>query len=90
MELSSSVDLDEYARETDGFSGADLQALVYNAHLEAIHSAAPQKNLNTAQDAESISYVVISDKEDGSIKSRAEDLALQKRVSYIDGIHIHT
>ncbi|KAL3417949.1 Peroxisome biosynthesis protein PAS1 [Phlyctema vagabunda] len=29
--------LAEIARKTDGYSGADLQALVYNAHLEAIH-----------------------------------------------------
>ncbi|KAI4205123.1 MAG: hypothetical protein LQ346_001520 [Caloplaca aetnensis] len=27
----------EIARVTDGYSGADLQAVVYNAHLEAIH-----------------------------------------------------
>ncbi|KAI4210980.1 MAG: hypothetical protein LQ351_006207 [Letrouitia transgressa] len=29
--------LQEVARRTEGFSGADLQALIYNAHLEAIH-----------------------------------------------------
>lgn len=29
--------LDEVASRTDGMSGADLQALMYNAHLEAIH-----------------------------------------------------
>ncbi|EME39300.1 hypothetical protein DOTSEDRAFT_159533 [Dothistroma septosporum NZE10] len=27
----------EVARRTDGYSGADLQAVMYNAHLEAIH-----------------------------------------------------
>ena len=31
--------LDEVAARTDGFSGADLQAVVYNAHLEAVHDA---------------------------------------------------
>lgn len=38
--LSSSPthqDLHEVARRTDGYSGADLQAVIYNAHLEAIH-----------------------------------------------------
>lgn len=29
--------LEEVAKRTDGFSGADLQALMYNAHLEAVH-----------------------------------------------------
>ncbi|KAH8815476.1 P-loop containing nucleoside triphosphate hydrolase protein [Xylogone sp. PMI_703] len=29
--------LAEISRRTEGYSGADLQALVYNAHLEAIH-----------------------------------------------------
>lgn len=29
--------LDEIARQTEGYSGADLQAVMYNAHLEAIH-----------------------------------------------------
>ncbi|KAI9859647.1 MAG: Peroxisome biosynthesis protein pex1 [Trichoglossum hirsutum] len=29
--------LREVARRTDGYSGADLQAVIYNAHLEAIH-----------------------------------------------------
>ncbi|KAG9243916.1 P-loop containing nucleoside triphosphate hydrolase protein [Calycina marina] len=29
--------LEEIARRAEGYSGADLQALVYNAHLEAIH-----------------------------------------------------
>ncbi len=31
--------LQELADRTEGYSGADLQALVYNAHLEAIHRA---------------------------------------------------
>ncbi|KAF3005703.1 Peroxisome biosynthesis protein pex1 [Curvularia kusanoi] len=34
---SSTQNLREIARRTDGYSGADLQAVVYNAQLEAIH-----------------------------------------------------
>lgn len=37
MHLSTDVDLDHLASRTEGFSGADLQAVLYNAHLEAIH-----------------------------------------------------
>ena len=31
--------LQDVARATEGYTGADLQAVVYNAHLEAIHDA---------------------------------------------------
>lgn len=36
-EKSSSRNLSEVAERTAGYSGADLQAVIYNAHLEAIH-----------------------------------------------------
>ncbi|OXH34334.1 peroxin-1 [Cryptococcus neoformans] len=39
LELGEDVDLEVVARESEGFSGADLQALVYNAHLEVVHAA---------------------------------------------------
>ncbi|KAK9454902.1 P-loop containing nucleoside triphosphate hydrolase protein [Dipodascopsis uninucleata] len=37
MHLSDDVDVNKIAEETSGYSSADLQALLYNAHLEAIH-----------------------------------------------------
>ena len=37
LEVGSEVDLGEIAERTEGYSGADLQAVLYNAHLEAIH-----------------------------------------------------
>lgn len=36
--MADDVDLDEIAEWTEFYSGADLQALVYSAQLEAIHS----------------------------------------------------
>ncbi|KAF9175027.1 Peroxisome biosynthesis protein pex1 [Mortierella sp. AD010] len=39
MEVAEDVDLMECARRTDGLTGADLQAVLYNAHLEAIRVA---------------------------------------------------
>ncbi|POS85627.1 hypothetical protein EPUL_001303, partial [Erysiphe pulchra] len=36
--------LSEIASHTEGFSGADLQALMYNAHLEAIHDLIDEQN----------------------------------------------
>ncbi|KAG0215261.1 Peroxisome biosynthesis protein pex1 [Mortierella sp. GBA30] len=39
MEVAKDVDLMECARRTEGLTGADLQAVLYNAHLEAIRVA---------------------------------------------------
>lgn len=39
VELSSNIDVDVIAREIDGFSDAELQALVYEAPLEVVHHA---------------------------------------------------
>ncbi|KAL8720837.1 MAG: hypothetical protein Q9225_002354 [Loekoesia sp. 1 TL-2023] len=36
--FSGPQSLHEVAQRTEGYSGADLQAVVYNAHLEAIHN----------------------------------------------------
>jgi peroxin-1 len=38
LHLSPSISLEEFAKLTRGYSGADLQALMYNAHLDAIHA----------------------------------------------------
>ncbi|KAG2125764.1 P-loop containing nucleoside triphosphate hydrolase protein [Suillus clintonianus] len=46
LTLASSVDFDELAHITEGFSGADLQALVYNAHLEVVHAAIDAEKLD--------------------------------------------
>lgn len=37
--MDVSADLQDLATECEGFSGADLQALLYNAQLDAIHFA---------------------------------------------------
>ncbi|CAD6586363.1 MAG: Peroxisome biosynthesis protein pex1 [Tremellales sp. Tagirdzhanova-0007] len=36
--LHPSVDLFDIAAESEGYSGADLQAVIYNAHLEVVHA----------------------------------------------------
>lgn len=45
--LDAHDDLTELAKRTDGFSGADLQALVSNAQLEAIHDVLNEQETNT-------------------------------------------
>lgn len=39
MTFAPSIDFDVIASDTEGFSGADLQAMVYNAHLEVVHAS---------------------------------------------------
>lgn len=39
VHLDDSVSLEAWSQRTEGFSGADLQALLYNAHLETIHES---------------------------------------------------
>ncbi|KAI9710420.1 MAG: hypothetical protein M1812_007456 [Candelaria pacifica] len=36
----------EIAKRTEGYSGADLQAVIYNAHLEAVHDLLGDRNDN--------------------------------------------
>jgi peroxin-1 len=43
----SSGGLENIAAQTEGYSGADLQALVYNAHLEAIHDVLGDQDHDT-------------------------------------------
>ena len=46
-----SVSLTEIARRTGGYSGADLQAVIYNAHLEAIHDLLGDHNASGTNDS---------------------------------------
>ncbi|KAN0061903.1 Peroxisome biosynthesis protein pex1 [Thecaphora frezii] len=39
VHLDPNVDVEHWAERTEGYSGADLQALLYNAHLETIHES---------------------------------------------------
>ncbi|KAL8767755.1 MAG: hypothetical protein Q9209_005841 [Squamulea sp. 1 TL-2023] len=43
---SSRHGLSEVAQRTEGYSGADLQAVIYNAHLEAIHDQLGDRGVN--------------------------------------------
>lgn len=85
MTVSPEVDFDEIAAKTEGFSGADLQALVYNAHLDVIHSSivdTPSTDSNSRQSEEMpIQYITIGGPNDKSVLSKAEEMALQRRVS---------
>lgn len=78
MELEASVDLSTLGPLTRGFSGADLQALLYNAHLESVHSALEAITTPANSDDSPIQFVVLGS--NGDTLSRAEQSALSARV----------
>lgn len=84
VSLSPSIDWDEIAEATEGFSGADLQALIYNAHLEVVHSSIaiePTLQSNMTSEEQLVEYTAFGGSAANSVISRAEDLAIQRRVS---------
>lgn len=48
MHVADTVDLSDLASRTEGFTGADLQAVLYNAHLEAVHDLITQQEQDLA------------------------------------------
>jgi SpoVK/Ycf46/Vps4 family AAA+-type ATPase len=75
------VDLDLVAERTDGFSGADLQALIYNATLESIHSSLEPKSISLSQDLpQDITYTVLGAPLEKT-RSKADESAFQKQVT---------
>ncbi|KIY63560.1 AAA-domain-containing protein [Cylindrobasidium torrendii FP15055 ss-10] len=83
--LDPGVDLDEVAAATEGFSGADLQALVYNANLEAVHASINiDVSGSSARDEEDpIEFKTIGGPNAQAVSSKAEKMAMQKRLRLI-------
>jgi peroxin-1 len=93
--ISPDVDFPYLADATEGFSGADLQALLYNAHLEVVHAsvgegpatsaAAAAASNNTSKtdrvDDTPIEYTSFGGPAQKTVKSRAEQMAVQRRVN---------
>lgn len=81
--LGPSVDLEEIARLTEGYSGADLQSLVYNAHLQVVHTSidATSTRRSGEEEEKRIQYITLGATGQQKMLSRAEESAVQKRVS---------
>lgn len=98
IDLAPDVDLSAYAEKTLGFSGADLQALVYNAHLDAVHAsltASSEVAKGSREDTveKELEFVTFGGPEgDNKVISRAEKALVTKRVSYVKyyRIRMHT
>lgn len=88
--MSSDVDFDRLADATEGFSGADLQALLYNAHLEVVHAsvgeitasapATESGNSKDRVDDAPIECTLFGGPAQKTVASRAEQMATQRRV----------
>lgn len=54
MSLTDDVDLSIVAKNTTGFSGADIQGLGYNAYLKAVHETLLEQNLKDVEKTETL------------------------------------
>jgi len=87
MELNEDIDLNYYAEKCEGYSGADLQALLYNAHLEAIHEAIDsEKSLEKSKsnsDGNNMQFISLNAKSAKSVNTSltaAEKAQISQRV----------
>jgi len=89
--LADDVNLEAIAQATEGFTGADLQALVYNANLEAVHETIDQKSPNDLsgggengsflEEGPKIRYITLSPEgSEKKVLSNAEEMAIQRQV----------
>lgn len=94
--LAPEVNLDDYVQVTEGYSGADLQALLYNAHLACVHSnisdaKTASESLNGVEiDGQDVQYISLGGLEGATngmngtiVKSKAEKALMTKRVRRI-------
>jgi peroxin-1 len=80
MKIEPGVDFSKLAAQTEGFSGADLQALVYNAHLESVHDVlAIAPDVDAKVDGVSAEFVVLR-KQSDQPQSKAQQAASSARV----------
>ena len=80
------MNFDNISDLTEGFSGADLQALLYNAHLDVIHasleSAPAPGESGQGEDEKPLKYRVIGGGSSGKVMSRAETTTFERRVCH--------
>lgn len=85
--LGSDVNLDHYAEITEGFSGADIQALLYNAHLEVVHlTLGGLENNGTGEPLlhpTQVQYQIYNPLSKPRVTSKADHDAMLMRVSAI-------
>jgi peroxin-1 len=82
LQLDDDVDLNSLAERTLNYTGADLQAVLYNAHLEAVHNVIAErseKRVNGDDVVKSPSFIKFKLKDLKSGRPERESLADQAR-----------
>ncbi|CAO1630448.1 unnamed protein product [Parajaminaea phylloscopi] len=90
---TDSVKWEEWADKTEGFSGADLQALVYNAHLEVVHEGISTDQAgagaggtangtsSSEKDDKALQFIEVKGSQSAELRrSGAEEQALRRRL----------
>ncbi|KIO34777.1 hypothetical protein M407DRAFT_64085, partial [Tulasnella calospora MUT 4182] len=86
ISISDSVSLRALAEETEGYSGADLQAIMYNAHLEVVHEAvAADTHKDEATQANGVQnqlvdFTTFGGSSNSVVTARADRAAMERRV----------
>ena len=85
--MAPNINLDYYAEATEGFSGADLQALIYDAHLEVVHSSLEKATHHESEDPHllqnaKLEYTSFGGPRTERVMSRAEQDGLTRRVCF--------
>jgi len=99
LPLDGDLCFEEVAQLTEGFTGADLQALIYSAHLEVVHESINAKTsieekrkegYNTKDSMHKLHWTEIqphphdsSKITEGAVRSRAEQEAITKRIEEV-------
>lgn len=88
MKLAANVDLKDYAEKTEGFSGADLQGFLYNAHLSAIHGTIDMTSFKE-KDGKPKQYSFVSNQTSGVPLTLAEKSHIAQRVKMVERIILY-
>jgi peroxin-1 len=76
IQFEDDIDLSDYAERTEGYTGADLQALTYNANLEAIHDvmkiSTDQIATRSMDEAVQLNYTTLMPGSNGAQKGKSQ------------------
>lgn len=85
MNISSSVSFSEISKICENYSGADLQALLYNAQLETIHETIPNLHheINNNEISEkNIKIFKLNEENEKNLKEEIEALDILENVIF--------